>query len=456
MTRYRRSILMIATVSALAGAARAARAQQDTTLPQLDSPIGRRLTWAVNAVQPGATPEPSDVFVPAFFERIPRSAVLDALRDVADQTGGLRLISIEESAHQELRAAARAKIGGAWWRILINVEDQPPYGITRLSYNEAPELGAPDLPGWGAFDSLLDTMPGTTVFAAYSVDGDQLRPLLLHNAATPVAIGSVFKLWVLGALAELVDQGGASWTDTLAIRDEWKSLPSGRMQDLPEGETRSLADFAQAMISISDNTATDHLINRIGRTRVEDYARRHGSPPGMNTPFLTTYELFKLKINAGDKLMADYVGGGPAVRRAILDGAVASLPLPDAAQEPEEPTAIDHIEWFASASALAELMVELANLGRQATQQPVWDALTRNAGFNWDRTTWPVVAYKGGSEAGVVCLTWLLERSDGQRFVTSIGVNDQSRALDHTTIIIAVASAGKLLEREDGRTVGTP
>ena len=38
----------------------------------------------------------------------------------------------------------------------------------------------------------------------------------------------------------------------------------------------------------------------------------------------------------------------------------------------------------------------------------------------------------------------------------SFGMNDRSRALNETTIIVAVATAGKLLEQENTRTVGTP
>jgi hypothetical protein len=448
MPRISAGVPVIAAILSLVAGASMARAQEDTTTIA-DTPIGHRLAWAVDAVRPGANPEPVDVFVPAFLERIPRSVVLDALRDVAEQSGGLRLVSVEETAPLEVRAAARAMDDGAWWRIVLNVDEEPPHGITRLSYNEAPELGAPDLAGWSAFDEMLGTMPGQAVFAAYAVEGEDLRPLWLHEAETPVAIGSAFKLWVLGALAEQVDQGEASWEEDLAIRDDWKSLPSGRMQDLPEGETRSLAVFARAMISNSDNTATDHLIHRVGRERVADYARRHGSPSGMNEPFLTTYEFFKLKINAGIPLMTEFIEAGPAGRRAILDGPFADLPLPSTEDEPDAPTAIGEIEWFASASALAELMLELASVGQREGQQAVWDALTRNAGFNWDRDIWTTVAYKGGSEAGVVNLTWFLERHDGQRFIMVFGENDATRALDSTAIIVTVAAAGRLLEREE-------
>lgn len=425
-----------------------ASAQDAARFPELVSPAGRRLIWAIDAVRPGAIPDPDSVFVPAFFERIPRSAILEGVREVSEESGGLTLRSVWQSAPHELTAAACAAADGAWWRIVVNVEQGAPYRLTRLSYNHAPEFGPPELSDWSELDSLLAPIGETVSFASYSVEPDGLRPIFLRQADRPVAIASAFKLWVLGALAELVQEGGAHWTDELAIRDEWKTLPSGRMQNLPEGETRTLAEYALQMISISDNTAADHLIHRIGRERVVDYAERHGAALGKNRPFLTVGELFKLKISADSTLLERYVTGTVDTRHRILADRVASLPTPNAADEPDVPTAIETVEWFAPASGLGRLIAHLATVGRGPGQEPVWDALTRNPGFHWNRNTWPVIAYKGGLEAGVVNLTWLLERGDGRRFVMVLGVNDTQAVPDRTEIVVAAAAAGRLLEKE--------
>jgi hypothetical protein len=42
-------------------------------------------------------------------------------------------------------------------------------------------------------------------------------------------------------------------------------------------------------------------------------------------------------------------------------------------------------------------------------------------------TTWPYVAFKGGSEPGVLILTWLLTHSDGRSFMLSIVLNDSAK-----------------------------
>ena len=49
------------------------------------------------------------------------------------------------------------------------------------------------------------------------------------------------------------------------IRDELDSLPSGTTQDEPPGTGLPVRELALRMIAMSDNTATDHLIDLVGR-----------------------------------------------------------------------------------------------------------------------------------------------------------------------------------------------
>ena len=51
------------------------------------------------------------------------------------------------------------------------------------------------------------------------------------------------------------------------------------------------------MISISDNTAADMLIARLGRTAVEDALKTSGmADPSRDRPFLTSRESFTLAL----------------------------------------------------------------------------------------------------------------------------------------------------------------
>lgn len=76
------------------------------------------------------------------------------------------------------------------------------------------------------------------------------------NPETPLAVGSAFKLAVLAALLDHIRAGQRSWRDVVELRSEWKSLPSGILQDWPDGSPLSIYTLASLMISRSDNTGT--------------------------------------------------------------------------------------------------------------------------------------------------------------------------------------------------------
>jgi beta-lactamase class A len=89
------------------------------------------------------------------------------------------------------------------------------------------------------------------------------------DPATPGPLGSAFKLYVLGALGNAVASGKARWNQPLVITARLKRLPSGVLQAEPDGTAVSVQDTAAKMISFNDNTATDMLINLVGRPAVE-------------------------------------------------------------------------------------------------------------------------------------------------------------------------------------------
>ncbi len=81
-----------------------------------------------------------------------------------------------------------------------------------------------------------------------------------------------------------------------------------------------MQQVAADMISISDNTAADHLLRLVGRERVESYQTTMGhSMPALNIPFPTTRELFILKISATADERAAYIAAGADARRTLLD-----------------------------------------------------------------------------------------------------------------------------------------
>lgn len=78
----------------------------------------------------------------------------------------------------------------------------------------------------------------------------------------------MFKLYVLGALVEAVSTGRITWDDPVTIRGALDSLGGPTAQEEP-GPRLPVRELATRMTAVSDNTATDHLMDLVGRQAVE-------------------------------------------------------------------------------------------------------------------------------------------------------------------------------------------
>jgi hypothetical protein len=263
------------------------------------------------------------------------------------------------------------------------------------------------------------------------------------GAGEPVPIASVFKLYVLAALGEAIVDGDIAWDDELEIRDELKSVPTGILQDRAAGETVTVLEAAELMISISDNTATDHLIDLLGRETVESTMSAYGhTAPELNTPLLNTRELTALKVGPASGLYVQWLEGDEQARRDLLlqisDITPADLPI----QEWSDPVHPDTVEWFASPNDLCTLAVRMGELTE--TVPEVAAILGMNPGIQASPGTWETIWFKGGSEPGLVTVWWVTE-IQGRTFVTAGSVVNPEVAFDSEEAILLFAAARDLL-----------
>jgi hypothetical protein len=150
--------------------------------------------------------------------------------------------------------------------------------------------------------------------------------------------------------------------------------------------------------------------------------------------------MFVLKATGNADLAKAYLAADAAGRRALLDGRVASTPIAVAdLADWAAPRRIDTLEWFASTTDLCSAMAKLRDLGGTPGMGPVLDALAVNPGLPVDTARWPYVGFKGGSEPGVLQLTWLLRRSDDRWFVLAITLDDPVDATDHSLAAVGFA-----------------
>ncbi|GAA0911106.1 hypothetical protein GCM10009557_85460 [Virgisporangium ochraceum] len=297
-----------------------------------------------------------------------------------------------------------------------------------------PYLDAPT--GWAELDARVRALAPRASFAVSEIGADgRCRTVHAVDGTTRRPLGSVFKLYVLGALGDAVAGGRAAWAEPLAVRDEWKSLPTGVLQNEPAGTTLPLSRYAELMISISDNTATDHLMHRLGRAAVERQLVTFGhDDPRSTTPLLTTREFFALKLLGYPTLATVYAALPRAVRPLVLP-AIGRLPLDDV-QPWTTPRALDTVEWFGSPSDVCDAYAGLQRQAARPGGEPVARALSRNdGGIALDRERYPEIWFKGGSEVGVLDLTYRVRTSGGRVLVTSVMLSDPSAPLPDAAVI---------------------
>ena len=252
-----------------------------------------------------------------------------------------------------------------------------------------------------------------------------------------LALGSTFKLYVLGALV----QSKRPWDEVIRVRADWRSWPSGMLHEWPSKTPVTLATLAGLMISISDNTATDHLLYTLGRPVVEGMLATMGhAQVQRNVPFLSTREMFRLK-EVGKRRVEPYLARDVAGRRAYLGQLVRGRGDDFKGLDRETPTAIDRAEWFASATDLCRAMDWLRRDERAR------GALSINrGGVAFQKGKWRYVGYKGGSEPGVLNLTYLLQRWDGKWFALTLGWNDPAKPVEEQRLLEIAQSTVLVLE----------
>ena len=169
-------------------------------------------------------------------------------------------------------------------------------GLELVAGTPQPALTVPTT--WAAVDRQIQQAAPQTRLLVARVTGGGCQTVHAVDATTPAPLGSAFKLYVLDALARAIAAGTVSWDQRLTLTSQLTSLPSGELATEPAGTQVTVLQAAQDMISSSDNTAADLLITLVGRTAVESAAAASGmADPALDTPFLTTRELFVLKLD---------------------------------------------------------------------------------------------------------------------------------------------------------------
>jgi hypothetical protein len=409
------------------------------------------VAWLVGVLDAGEfdAAEATERFDPLFLDEIPVAALNAPLGQVAPEGSGPWQV-VEETINGLVGEITVESAGGTRLRMTVALASSEPNQIEGLLLQPVTE--APEGYTAAQLDADMAAFAAEGAIGIYEVTDGSCEAIHELNGDQPLAIGSAFKLWVLAELANQVAAGTASWDEPLEVRADLRSSPDGQVFQLSDGDTLTLREYAEAMISISDNTATDHLIDRLGRKEVEAAMIGSGvADPAPNQPFLATREVFWLKYSAQEPNPSDWYDADVAGRRDILDSlAGRTVPWVDDPRVVAEanadgvplgqPRNLD-IEYIASPQDLCRTLVHLDELAAMPGLEPVVDILSLNPGVPLDTDTWTDVRFKGGSEPGVVALAWWLGRSDGRQFVVAGALNDPDVAFDQLAATQLITNA---------------
>ncbi|MBM3786760.1 MAG: hypothetical protein FJW30_20570 [Acidobacteria bacterium] len=154
--------------------------------------------------------------------------------------------------------AYRIVRGGAW--------SDPNKRITVFFRNwmrpnqKQPNLGIRCVKNGPAIEALIEGFQGQVSFYAKNLSTGA------EYAVRPderVRTASTIKLAILVALFEHVQTGKARWDEELTLTGDDKVSGSGVIQEFSTGRKFTLRDLAQLMIVVSDNTATNLILDRL-------------------------------------------------------------------------------------------------------------------------------------------------------------------------------------------------
>ncbi|MEV7806366.1 serine hydrolase [Microbispora sp. NPDC088329] len=386
-----------------------------------NSPVGEQLRWLLAAA--AALPVPEDQikahFSAAFLSQVPPAQ----LNEIMKSLGGVRLESLTAVTPTALSGVVTTGQGRLELSMSVDGDGKIDGLLFGLEQREAPR-------SWAELDRRLRVIAPRVGFLAAEVRADgTCRPVHTVAPDTPRPLASMFKLYVLGATAEQIRKGRLSWDTPLTIRPELKSLPSGTLQDRPDNSTVSVREAAKLMISISDNTGADLLLDKAGRARVEAQVRKWSDHAALDRPFLATRELFLLKAADYPRLAKKYLSLDRSRRYRYLATIVARTPLTEV-RVWNKPRDIDRLEWLASPRDVCRAFAGLSALNTP----PLGEAMSANdAGLGLDPKAWPTVWHKGGSEPGVLTMGYLARDAKGRTYVVTALTGDPRTALDETS-----------------------
>jgi len=327
-----------------------------------------------------------------------------------------------------------------------------------LSSNDVVQLPEDNNLSLSAAINKFTTFAGDTgVLVAYINDDDQCQVIDAHNPNQLLATGSIFKSWVLGGLAEAIDQGTLSPDQNVEFVASERVTGGVLVNFEPFGTQFKLVDLATLMMGNSDNTATDLVHEIVGRSVIDDYIDISGVDDNdILKPMLSVNEQFHLFFSFNLTTANGYINDSENNQLSFINNQIVPL-----GPVTSFPFANDSLftsgSWRASPMDICANMAALRQYDQGSDAMQVVDrAYGAQAAQFRIRSNWDRVWYKGGSLASgatgyhVLTHAWLLENNGSWPIVVVAMTNDSGGGIDADSGILKVQSVlARIIELAD-------
>lgn len=267
-----------------------------------------------------------------------------------------------------------------------------------------------------ALAHLVDAFPGRAGVAVRHLDSDVGAAI---DADTPYPMASTYKVPILVEMMARIEAGDLTLDTQIELQPSDQHIGSGLLQDLwAPGLTLSLHNLATMMIILSDNSATDMIIDRLGADAITARMRSLG------------YD--SICVNRTTlELIVDYLGvpyeGLEEANRDEIEAVLAQFDFdsPDAKSAAEE-FYVDGLD-NASAADMNDLLVRIARgeIVSPESSETIIEILKKTqTGANRLRGLLPAgvtIAHKTGTIGRVVANVGIISLPDNLgRFAISV------------------------------------
>jgi beta-lactamase class A len=252
-----------------------------------------------------------------------------------------------------------------------------------------------------------------------------------HRADEPSVLASVFKVPVLVALLRAADEGSLDLAEQVTVPVADRAPGPTGLSVMADPVTMSWRDLARSMIVVSDNAATDVVMERVGVAQVDATLQDLGISDASVT--LDCRGLFATVLEDSGLASLEALPQQPT--RAELDSWRATRPRETNWATPRAVTQLLSLIWTDKAAS-----PESCELARQILLQQVWPHRLAS-GFPEDDVA---TGGKTGTlpslrnEAGVVL--W----PDGRRFAVAVFTRAEATTAKHAAADAVIGRAARI------------